>query len=145
MKVDVKWDKQMAFTASAGEHVARMDARPPLGTGSGMTPKELLLAALAGCTGIDVAGLMRKYKQPLERFDVRAEATPSEGDHPKVFSEVRLVFELTGAIDPLRALEAVRASQTQFCGVSAMLSKAVPIHYSVIVNGEPIGTGRAQF
>jgi putative redox protein len=145
MSIDVTWNERMWFTAHAGDHVAQMDARPPLGTGHGMTPKELLLAALAGCTAMDVAGLLRKHKQPLETFALRVEATPSEGDHPKVFSEVRLVFELSGPIDPQGALEAVRASQTQFCGISAMLSKAFPILYSVVVNGEQVGSGRAQF
>lgn len=145
MNIDLTWNERMSFTARAGDHLAQMDARPPLGTGNGMTPKELLLAALAGCTAMDVAGLLRKHKQPLERFTVRVDATPSEGDHPKVFSKLRVVFELTGPVDPRGALDAVRASQTQFCGISAMLSKAVPIEYVVIVNGEQVGTGYAQF
>ncbi len=145
MSIDLTWNERMWFTARAGDHVAQTDARPPLGAGHGMTPKELVLAALAGCTGMDVVGLLRKHKQPLESFMVRVEATPSDGDHPKVFSQIRLVFELTGAVDPQGALDAVRASQTQFCGVSAMLSKAVPIEYSVMVNGEQVGSDHAQF
>src|SRR5688572_11063816 len=113
MTVDLKWNRQMWFTARAGDHSVEMDARPPIGAGKAPTPKDLLLAALAGCTAMDVVGLMRKHKQPLESFSVRAEATPYEGDHPKVFTEARLVFELTGPVDPRVALDVVRASQTQ--------------------------------
>jgi putative redox protein len=145
MTVDLTWNGQMGFTARAGAHSAELDARPPIGAGKAMTPKDLLLAALAGCTAMDVVGLLRKHKQQLERFTVRVEATPYEGDHPKVFTEARLVFELTGAVDPQVALDVVHASQTQFCSVSAMLSKALPIHYTVFVNGNPAGAGSARF
>jgi putative redox protein len=42
-------------------------------------------------------------------------------------------------------MESVRLSQTKFCGVSAMLSKAFPIKYVVRLNGQEIGQGQAEF
>lgn len=135
----------MAFTAHAGEHEVRTDARPPIGGGTAMAPKELLLAALAGCTAVDVAALLRKHRQPVESFEVHADATLSQGAHPITFTEPTLVYDVRGSVDPAVVLEAARLSQTQYCGVSAMLSRAVPIRYEVRVNGEAVGSGTSRF
>ena len=94
---------------------------------------------------MDVVALMKKYKQPLDSFDIDADVTASEGVHPAVFTQVHLLFKLTGQVDASKVLEAVHLSQTKFCGVSAMLSKAVPISYTVELNGKNIGEGQAAF
>ena len=79
MQIELEWNEKMWFTARADEKSAEIDARKPLGSDRGMTPKELLLASLASCTAMDVVGLLHKHRQPLERFQVRAEASLSEG------------------------------------------------------------------
>ena len=43
-----------------------MDADPPMGDDSAAGPKEALLAALAGCTAMDVASLLRKKRQAAD-------------------------------------------------------------------------------
>lgn len=144
MKLKSKWVDKMRFMAEVGELAAPMDAKPPIGAGSALTPKELILAGLCGCTGMDVVALLKKHKQPLEAFELEIEADTSDG-HPVVFLAVRLTFSLSGAMDRERVLEAVRLSQTKYCGVSAMLSKAFPIHYEVRLNSEAIGSGKAEF
>jgi putative redox protein len=145
MRLKSKWIEKMRFSAEAGGHSVPMDAKLSIGSGAALTPKELVLAGLCGCTGMDIVALMRKHKQPLGALEVEAEAIPSEGGHPAVFREVRLLFDFRGEVDREKALEAVRLSQTKFCGVSAMLSKAVPIHYEVRLNEEVIGSGQAEF
>jgi len=145
MKTTLRWQEKMAFTGEADGHRINLDAKAPFGAGSGMTPKELLPLAVSGCSGMDVAALMKKNKQPVESLEVEAEATMKEGSQPAVFSDLVLTFKLTGQIDKDKLLEAVRLSQTRFCGVSAMLSKSVPIHYRVILNAVEIGHGEASF
>jgi putative redox protein len=145
MKMLVTWDEKMVFTARAAGAEAKMDAKPPIGRGTALTPKELVVAALCGCTAMDVVALMRKQKQTVSTFEVQAEVTTSEGGPPVVFTAVDLEFALTGDVDPALALEAVRLSQTRYCGVTAMLVKAFPIRYRVVVNGTPAGAGQADF
>ena len=145
MKVNLTWVEKMQFTANAGDHTVSVDARPPIGNGRGLLPKQLLLVAMASCTAIDVAALLRKHRQVLKDFTVAVQATPSEGKHPKVFTRADVTFDISGDVDPAIALDSVRASQTVFCGVSAMLSRAFPIHYEVIVNGTSAGEGQAAF
>lgn len=134
----------MSFTAAAGKHSFNMDTQAPLGSDTAPTPKQLLLAGVAGCTAMDVVALLKKYRQEIESFDVEVEGEASSG-YPSVFPELRLTFRLHGKIESEKALEAVRLSQTKYCGVSAMISKGVPIHYVVELNGVQVGAGNAQF
>ncbi len=145
MNVECRWNHKMEFTTAAGAHAIRMDAKPPLGDDAAPTPKQLLLAAICGCTAMDVVALLKKHKQELDTLEVRAEAPSTEGVQPAIFKEVRLRFVIAGKVDPHHALESVRLSQTRYCGVSAMVSKAVPIFYSVLVNDSLVGEGRAEF
>jgi putative redox protein len=145
MNLTCNWQDKMHFTAQADPYRIEMDASPPLGSGEGPTPKQLLLAGICGCTGMDVVALLRKYKQPYTQFSVDAEATMTEGAYPIIFRSVVLVFKIAGEVDPARLLEAVRLSQTRYCAVSAMVSKAVPISYRVELNGTIVGEGRASF
>ncbi len=145
MKIDLVWSDKMLFDARAGEHHVPVDAKAPIGGNRGMSPKELLLSALASCTAMDVVALLKKHKQRLDRFAVTVEAPLSEGGYPKRFTRADLVFDVHGEVDPAVLLASVQASQTVFCGVSAMLSQAFPIGYQVVLNGTPIGNGQAHF
>ena len=146
MKMSVTWKENMLFDGEAmGNHVS-VDAKAPLGKGQGMTPKELLGVGMVGCTAMDVIALLKKYKQPVESFVVSTEVTTSEpGKHPAVFVDSFVSFDVTGEVQPDKLIEAVSLSQTKYCGVSAMLAKAFPIRYRVLLNGQEIATGAAKF
>lgn len=145
MKLTTRWTEQLRFQAEADGHTVGMDTKPPLGQDTALTPKQLVLAAACGCSGMDVAALMRKYRQPMKSLEIVADAELTEGSHPAVFRGLHLAFHFTGEIDPEKALEAVRLSQTRYCAVSAMLTKAFPISYSVLLNSKVIGSGEARF
>jgi putative redox protein len=145
MKIDLVWSDKMLFEAQVGEHRVPVDARAPIGNNRGMAPKELLLSALASCTAMDVVALLRKHKQQLAKLRVEVEAPLSEGGHPKRFTRADLTFDVSGEVDPNVLLASVKASQTMYCGVSAMLSQAFPIAYKVMLNGALVGSGEANF
>lgn len=64
-----------------GQPIA-LDADPPEGDDSAPSPKETLLAALAGCTGMDVVSILRKKRQPATSYEVAV--TGESGDeHPR--------------------------------------------------------------
>jgi putative redox protein len=145
MKLNLSWQDKMLFVASAAGCETKMDAKAPIGQGSALTPKELVLAGLSGCTAMDVIALMRKHKQRVTRFEVKTDASVSASGHPVVFTSASLTFELDGEVDPSVALEAVKLSQTKYCGVSSMLSRAFPIRWELVVNGTSVGQGQAEF
>lgn len=144
MKMNLTWQDKMVFVASAAGCETKTDARAPIGQGSAHTPKELVIAGLCGCTAMDVIALMRKHKQKVTRFEVKSDTTVSKGGHPVVFTSTSLTFELDGEVDPAVALEAVQLSQTKYCGISIMLSKAFPIRWELVVNGESVGQGTSE-
>lgn len=145
MRTNCIWNEKMKFAIEADSHRIMIDAKGPIGDDSAMTPKHLLLAGISGCTAMDVVALLKKYKQSFEALEVSAEGDLTKGSHPIVFSKIQLLFKLRGAVDPEKALEAVRLSQTKFCGVTAMVAKSTPISYSVELNSQIIGSGDAQF
>ncbi len=145
MKTTVIWKDAMEFEGTAGPHVMRMDAKAPIGKDSAATPKELVAMGLGGCTAMDVIALLKKYKQPPESFQIDIDVQPSTAGHPIVFEKAVLKFVVNGSIDADKLIEAVTLSQTKYCGVSAMLSKALPIEYKIVLNGTEIGFGTANF
>ncbi len=144
IKLQTKWNDKMSLTAVSDGNSLNMDAKAPLGAGAAMTPKHLLVAGLCGCTAMDVVALMKKHKQNLKSFDIDAEVATTD-THPMVFSHAELTFKLEGDLEIAKVLEAVMLSQTKYCGVSAMLSKAFPISYRVFVNGAEVGSGESKF
>lgn len=145
MKLDLQWNEAMKFTGSAAGNTVVMDAKSPIGQGSAMTPKELVVAGLAGCTAMDVAALFKKHKQTPQSFHVTVDVETSTGSHPVVFNSALLTFSASGEVSKEVFIEAVNLSQTKYCGVSAMLSKAFPIKFKIVLNEELIHEGQAHF
>ena len=145
MKSKSTWTEKMKFDAESRSFKIQMDAKGPMGSDSAMTPKELLLLAVSGCTGMDVVALLKKFKQPFEAFSVEAEGELTQGTHPSIFKEINLTFKITGDVVTAKAIEAVQLSQTKYCGVSAMVAASVPIHYTIEINKKKVGSGQAKF
>lgn len=145
MRAQLKWTEGMKFEATAEGNNVMMDAKAPIGTNTAMTPKELVAVGLGGCTAMDVVALLKKHRQAYKSLDVDVDITTSTAGQPVVFTSATLTFNASGEIDRAILIDAVRLSQTKYCGVSAMLVKALPINYIVKLNGEKIGDGKAGF
>lgn len=145
IECQTKWQKGgLGFSAKARQHEFYMDA----GAGSedkGPSPKEVLLASICACSGIDVASILQKMRVDLQTCDVNAKTETTAG-YPSVFADVQLEYRITGTgISNDQAMKAVRLSMTKYCGVSAMVADSVPLHYQVFLNDAQIGTGLADF
>jgi len=103
------------------------------------TPMELFLAALAGCTAMDVQWIMERQRQKADKFEVRATGTRRDGD-PKYYEEVDLEYTIAGPNIRKEAVErAIRLSQEEYCSVRAMLNDSVKVHitYKIASDGGP--------
>ena len=77
--VDVNWQSKMAFRANVDGFDILLDAEEPNGgENHGPRPKPLLLAALGGCTGMDVIAILAKMKVIPEYFNVKVEGDVTE-------------------------------------------------------------------
>lgn len=108
--------------ADSTGHAATADEGPPLGAGEGMSPVDLLLAALCACTGITAVSLLQKMKQSLSGLTVRAEGD-RQPDWPRAFTEIRLVYELSGdgPFDQALVHKATRLATKRYCAVGGTI------------------------
>lgn len=146
LEANIAWKNNLEFEVSVRDHNQVMDAKKESGgQDHGPNPKEYVLAGLCGCTGMDVVSLMKKFKLNFTGFSVSAHAETTK-EHPIIFSEVKITFAISAVdIDVELLKKAVILSMTKYCGVSAMLSKAVPIKYEIILNTELIFEDFAKF
>lgn len=133
--VETSWKGEMLFDALVSGHHVFMDAAPEFGgQNQGPRPKQLMLASLAGCTGMDVVSILKKMKVEPDSFNIRVEAEASD-EHPKLYTQMHLIYEFTGKDLPMDKLrKAVDLSQEKYCGVSAAYRKAMPVTYEIKIN-----------
>jgi len=104
------------------------------GSNAAIRPKELLLLSLAGCTSADVIAILQKKRVKLDDFKINISAESTE-KHPKVYTKINLEYVFTGNNIKEKDVErAIDLSQNVYCGVTAMLQKAVEIthNYKII-------------
>jgi putative redox protein len=100
------------------------------GSNAGVRPKELLLLSLAGCSGSDVAVILKKKKINLDGFEMNITAEMQE-THPQVYTKINLEYVFYGKEIPKEAVErAIELSLKTYCSVTAMLQKAVEITHT---------------
>ena len=145
IQCQTKWQPGgLGFSAQARHHEFYMDAGAQ-SEDKGPSPKEMLLASICACSGIDVASILQKMRVDLQTCDVNAK-TETTTNYPSIFTEVQLEYRITGAgISSEQALKAVRLSMTKYCGVSAMVAESVPMTYQVFLNEKHIGADKADF
>jgi len=100
------------------------------GSNAASRPKELLLFALGGCTGSDVAAILRKKRVPLQGFEMQIKATQAE-EHPQVYTDIHIEYVFYGeGVNPADIERAIELSTTKYCSVSAMLRASVTLTHS---------------
>jgi putative redox protein len=97
---------------------------------SGASPMELVLIGLCGCTGYDVASILRKKREPFTSLEVRAEAERA-AEPPTVYTDIRLVYRVGGKVSHKAVEDAVRLSEDKYCSVAAMLRKTAKISFKI--------------
>jgi putative redox protein len=138
-EIEVQWMGKMQFNALVNGHTITMDAPEKVGgEDSGPIPKPFILTALAGCTGMDVAAILRKADKKPDDFDMKVIGEISKRV-PIEYIAIHVIYEFKGTAENKEAtLNAVTDSQEKYCGVSSMLKKALPVTWEVKYNGELI-------
>lgn len=132
-EITCQWKSDMAFSAEVGGHTITLDADETVGgKNSGPRPKPLVLVALAGCTGMDVISILKKMREPITYFNVRVQGDLTE-EHPKTYSTIKIIYEFktSDGLNDANVRKAIALSQDRYCGVSALLKKAIPVDFEV--------------
>jgi putative redox protein len=104
------------------------------GQGLGMRPMQLVLAALASCSSIDVVVLLKKMRQPLEELQVEVDGQRALDEIPAVFRKIHLKFVLGGSLDEEKVQKAITLSVEKYCSVAKMLEKTAEITWEYQIN-----------
>jgi putative redox protein len=129
MIASAEWSQGSLFDGkSQSGHTLHMDTSPE--HRAGMSPMEAVLAALCGCTSVDVVSILQKKKEPLTGLTVSAEAEQAT-EPPRIFTRIHLTYRIRGNVSRKAAEDAVSLSKNKYCSVSKMLEKAAAIDYSI--------------
>ncbi|HLY31448.1 MAG TPA: OsmC family protein [Ktedonobacterales bacterium] len=97
------------------------------------SPMEAILAALLGCVGITVIGILQKKRQRVTGYRLRAVGARASGQ-PGVFTAIAVEHVIIGHAVARETVErALELAETRYCPVSAMLSKAVAITHGITI------------
>ncbi len=129
MEAKVTYTDGLQFVGEASSgHAIVLDGVPEFGGhDSGLRPRELLLVALGGCTGMDVVSILRKKKQDIKGLEINVRGNTSDS-HPKKFNSINVEFIIKGEnISEEAVKRAVELSMDRYCAVKATLEGGVTI------------------
>jgi putative redox protein len=106
----------------------RFDTAASADGGVGPSPVEAVLEALAACTAMDVASILRKKRQRFRSYQVHVTADRAD-EHPQVYTAISVEHRLEGEMTAESVRRSVELSAASYCPVSAMLSASVRIEH----------------
>jgi putative redox protein len=131
-KIVTEWQSDLHFVSEAEGGVVVLDADQSVGgKGLGLRPKQLMLVSLSGCTGMDVASLLKKMRAEVEDFRVEVVAELTD-EHPKVYKKVVVHYYFSDKSYKKDKIEkAVDLSVNRYCGVFEMFRGFADISYQI--------------
>ncbi|RUT73160.1 OsmC family protein [Ancylomarina longa] len=132
-KVEMKWLGNLAYKSEMDGHTLITDATVQVGgDGKGVSPKKLMLTALAGCTGIDMALILKKMRVEVEDIKVSVEGELTE-EKPSYYKNMHVIYEFFGKELLHQKIErAVKLSEEEYCGVSALYKQVISVTSEII-------------
>ena len=131
--VTTTWKENMEFESDnpSGLNLTMDAGEESGGEGKGYRPKALMLASLAGCSGLDVVSLLKKMQAEVADFkiDVTAELTD---EHPKFYNKVKVDYHFSDKeLQPKKIQKAVNLSVTKYCGVMEMFRQFAEVEIEI--------------
>jgi putative redox protein len=119
------------------------------------SPVEMLVAALAACSAMDVIAIAVKKRQAIERYEVHGWANQRD-EYPQILTEATVTHEVWGTdIGEAAIRRSIELSATKYCPVNATISAgATAVHHRYVIHstgakpyeaeGEVLSTGPYQ-
>ena len=137
MNITVNWLQKDFHMEAANEEGGkiRIDGNTQVGgLEGGISPMQLLLAGIGGCSAIDVISILEKQKQELTNLTVEVNADKVKlKEGYSEFKKIHLHFILSGNLDNKKVERALNLSITKYCSVSKALEKGSEISYDYII------------
>lgn len=105
------------------------------GNGKGFRPMQTMLAALCGCSSVDVVSILKKQRQEMTDLVIKVDGERQHGVEPALWEKIHLLFQIKGNVDPAKASRAVQLSMEKYCSVAETLRRAgASITWEVMIN-----------
>ena len=135
-EVTAEWVGEHTFVgrneAGGSVQMGMLEGKP------GVSPMELLLIGVAGCTGVDVADILTKKRQPLKALQVKVRGKRVD-TFPKIYDQIEVIYLIWGeGIDPKAVEQAIQLSEEKYCSASAMMRGVAEIRssYKIMAPGD---------
>jgi putative redox protein len=139
-EISAEWDGNngyIALTKSGATVLMGKDKEDQ----QGLSPMEMLLSGLAGCTMMDIIDILKKKRQVPDEFKTVVRGNQRINDYPHSFTEYQIEYVLWGETLKDKDVEqAIKLSEEKYCSVGGTLSKSGPIHskFRILKPGEPL-------
>ena len=134
----VKWVEKKQFVGTDSSKHSVVMSSQDAENGTGMSPSQLLLVALGGCTAYDVVNILEKKRQRLTGLEITVTGE-QEPDPPWTYRKIHIHYALQGKGLQERAVrKAIEISEQRYCSVAATLRGAAEITYDYAIIEEEI-------
>ena len=119
-KTRVKWIEDKTFLGiDMNGQAALMNSG---GDGPGVSPMQMLLLGLGGCSMVDVVNILQKQRQALVDVEIEFDAQRGE-DGAKPWKMIHMHYIVTGeGLDERKVERAIDLSVEKYCGAHASLA-----------------------
>jgi uncharacterized OsmC-like protein len=126
-------DYQFEVQFGAGVPALLADEPPPLGSGQGPSPVQLLAAAVGNCLSDSLLFALRKYRQQPEpiQCEVTAEVGRNAQGRLRVLA-MQATLTLGVPAEALEHLERVLTSFETYCTVTQSIAQGIAVQVSVL-------------
>lgn len=130
IQASLKWTDGLQFVARSGKGPAVIIDSSE--SGSGVSPMQMVLIGVAGCTAIDVIMIMKKKRANIERFEVNVTGELAES-YPKRYTHILIEYILYGKdIKPKGVEQAIALSENKFCSAMASMNAEFEHSYKIV-------------
>lgn len=134
--IDHLEDQHMEAQNEQGGKI-RLDGSTNIGgLEGGLSPMQLLLAGIGGCSAIDIIGILEKQRQDLEDLKVEVDGDRQKKDTYTEFTTIHLNYIFSGDLEEQKVERAINLSLDKYCSVSKALEKTSEITHSYEIKSE---------
>ena len=132
----ITWLKKRQFVGTDGTKHSVVLSSGDDENAVGMSPSQLLLVSLGGCTAYDVVNILKKKRQPLTGLEIKVTGEREE-EPPWTYRKIHIEYVLRGdGLSEKAVRDAIELSETKYCSVAATVRHAAEITYEYTIVNE---------
>lgn len=132
-KVQVKWLGKRQFVGIDNTKHSVVMSSADEENNIGMSPSQLLLVGLGGCTAYDVVDILQKKRERITGLEVTVTGDQDK-DPPWTYRKIHILYAFTGKKLNEKAIkDAIVLSEEKYCSVSATVRCSAEITSEYII------------